>query len=197
MEQVLLGLVLFNAFFMPSELQFDTIEISQINFESNNESILELGNNFKTIQGVSIGSREYSQANSWLRFGHGTYLYGQTGELKDGNRKLKQYGGYLGLLAEVNYKRYFGLGILVGGGASFTEFNNSNFVEDERSNYFGLASPYITLGLPITTTGSINLTASTFYLSEPSEQIDGGGEGFEAPHNLESKVGLEFVWSWD
>jgi hypothetical protein len=197
MEQVLLGIVVFNAFFMPSDFQFDTLEFSQIQLEQNKNSELNFGNELKSIQGMAIGSREYSQATSWLRYGHGTYLYGHKNETENGLRKLNHYGGYAGLLAEVHYKRYFGLGVLVGGGASYTEFTNSDLSEDDRSNYFGLASPYITLGLPITGTASVNLTASTFYLSEPAEQIDGAGEGFETPHNLENKIGLEFVWSWD
>jgi hypothetical protein len=33
MEQVLLGIVVFNAFFMPSDFQFDTLEFSQIQLE--------------------------------------------------------------------------------------------------------------------------------------------------------------------
>lgn len=196
MEQILLGVVLFNAFLMPSDFQHDTLEFSEIQFKQNENTNLDFGNKFKSIQGMSIGSREYSQGTSWFRYGHGTYLYGQTSKSEDGQRKLQQYGGYLGLLAEIHYKRYFGLGVLVGGGATYTEFNNSELSEDDRRNYFGIASPYAIFGLPLTNTASINLTASTFYLSEPAEQIDGVGEGFETPHNLESKVGLEFVWSW-
>lgn len=182
---------------MPSDFQFDTLEIAQIQFDQNKDTELDFGNHFKKIQGISIGSRQYSQATPWLRYGHGTYLYGQSSESEDGFRKLKQYGGYAGLLAEVHYDRYFGLGVLVGGGATFTEFNGADLEDNDRSNYFGLASPYITFGLPLTKTTSINLTASTYYLSEPSEQINGVGVGFETPHNLENKVGLEFVWSWD
>jgi hypothetical protein len=197
MEQVLLGLVVFNAFFMPSDFQFDTLEISQVQLTQNENTQLNFGNEFKVTQNMSIGSRGYSQANSWLRYGHGTYLYGHKSETEDGPKKLNHYGGYAGLLAEVHYKRYFGLGVLVGGGASYTEFTNQDLSENDRSNYFGLASPYITLGLPYTSTASINLTASTYFLSEPSEQIDGAGEGFESPKNLESKIGLEFVWSWN
>jgi hypothetical protein len=197
MEQVLLGIVIFNAFFMPSDFQFDTLEIAQVNFQKNDKTELIYNDKFKKIQGMSIGSREYSQATSWLRYGHGTYLYGKTSESEDGLRKLKQYGGYAGLLAEVHYDRYFGVGVLVGGGSTFTEFNGPDLKDDDRSNYFGLASPYVTIGIPLTKTTSINLTASTFYLSEPSEQIDGVGEGFETPHNLENKFGLEVVWNWD
>ncbi len=197
MEQVLLGIVIFNAFFMPSEFQFDTLEVSQIQFKQNKNSKLNFGNELKTLQGMGIGSREYSQATSWLRYGHGTFLYGYQGETKNELKKLNHYGGYVGLLAEIHYKRYFGLGVLVGGGASYTEFTNPDLTENDRSNYFGLASPYMTLGISLTRTASVNLTASTYYLSEPAEQIDGTGEGFETPHSLEQKVGLEFVWSWD
>lgn len=197
MEQILLGVVLFNAFIMPSDFQYDTLEVSQIRFEQNEMGSLDFGNKFKSIQGMSVGSREYSQANPWFRYGHGTYLYGQTSKSEDGLRKLRQYGGYVGFLAEVHYKRYFGLGVLVGGGATYTEFNNADLSEDDRRNYFGIGSPYATFGLPLTNTASINLTASTYYLSEPAEKINGEGKGFETPHNLESKVGIEFVWSWN
>jgi|TARA_Y100000748_G_C15418694_1_gene458425 hypothetical protein len=197
MEQVLLGIVIFNAFFMPSEFQFDTLEVSQIQFKQNKNSELNFRNELKTLQGMGIGSREYSQATSWLRYGHGTFLYGYKSETKDELRKLNHYGGHAGFLGEVHYKRYFGLGILVGGGASYTEFTNSDLTENDRSNYFGLASPYMTLGLPLTKTASVNITTSTYYFSEPAEKIDGTGEGFKTPHHLENKVGLEFVWSWD
>ena len=189
--------MLFNAFFQPSDFQYDTFEIGQVNFTTNKESELNFGENLNKTEGMSFGSRTYEQATSWFRYGHGTYIYGQKFEDEAGERKLNQYGGYAGFLAEVNYKRYFGIGVIVGGGATYTEFYDSSLKDYDRSNYFGLASPYVTLGLPVTKTGSINLTASTYYLSEPAEQIDGVGEGFEPPHNLESKVGLEFVWSWD
>ena len=56
------------------------------------------------------------------------------------------------LSAEVHYKRYFAAGVLIGGGASYTEFTTSNFEEDDRSNYYLIGSPYITLGMPITKT---------------------------------------------
>lgn len=197
MEQVLLGMVLFNAFIMPSEFQFDTLEISKVELTQNKKSQLNFGNELKTVQGLSLGSRGYSQATSWLRYGTGTYLYGHNSQTTDDLRKLNHYGGCAGLLVEVHYKRYFGLGVVVGGGASYTEFTNADLSTGDRSNYYGLASPYITLGLQLSTTASINLIASTFYLSEPAEQIDGVGKGFETPHNLENKVGLEFVWSWD
>lgn len=197
MDQVLLGIVIFNAFFMPSDFQFDSLEIAQIQLEKNNNTDLDFNNEFNNLQGVSIGSREYDQANSWFRYGHGTYLYRQKSETKDGRRKLNQYGGYAGFLGEIYYKQYFGIGAIIGGGASYTEFTSSDLKKDDRSNYYLLASPYITLGLPITNTASINITASTYLLSEPRERIDGGGEGFEPHNNLENKVGLEFVWSWD
>lgn len=197
MEQVLLGVVLFNAFLMPSDFQFDSLELSLVQFERNKESELNFGSKLKTVQGMGIGSKEYSQATTWLRYGHGTYLYGHQSETEDGLRRLNHYGGYAGLLAEVHYKQYFSIGALVGGGASYTEFTNPDLSEDDRSNYYLMSSPYITLGMPITKTASINLTATSYILSEPKERIDGGGEGFETPHNLESKVGLEFVWSWD
>ena len=197
MEQLLLGLVLFNAFFQPSDLQYDTFEVGQINLSKNKNTELFLEHELKKTDGMSFGSRTYNQATPWLRYGYATYVYGQKYKSDFGDIKLNQYGGYAGFLAELNYKRYFSLGLLVGGGGTYTEFNDSELNDYDRSNYFGLASPYITLGLPITQTGSINLTASTYYLSEPSEQIDGAKEGFEPPHNLESKIGLEIVWSWD
>jgi hypothetical protein len=197
MEQILLGLVLYNAFFQPSDLQYDTFEIGQVQFEQNKETELDFDSDFQSLQGLSLGSRGYSQATSWLRYGHGTYIYGHKSESTDGLKKLNHYGGYAGLLAEVHYKQYFGVGALFGGGASYTEYQGANLPDNDRSHYYLLASPYITIGLPLTNTASINLTASTFIMSEPREQIDGGGEGFEAPHDLENKVGLEFVWSWD
>lgn len=192
-----MGIVLFNAFFMPSNFQFDTLEISRVQFRQNKKTELDLGNEFKDIQGISIGSREYSQVNSWIRYGHGTYLYGYKAQSKDDLKELKHYGGYVGFLGEIHYKRYFSIGGIVGGGASYTEFTITNSKEDERSNYYLIGSPYITLGVPLTTTASINLTATTYILSGTRERIDGGGEGFEAPHNLENKIGLEFVWSWN
>ena len=197
MEQLLLGLVLFNAFFQPSDLKYDTFEVGQANFSTNKETEISFGEKLKRTEGIALGSRTYEQATPWFRYGHATYIYGQKFQNEEGDRKLNQYGGYAGFLAEVNYKRYFGFGVIVGGGASYTEFNDSELRDYDRSNYFGLASPYVTLGLPITETGSINLTASTYYLSEPAEQIDGAGKGFEAPHNLENKIGIEIVWSWD
>lgn len=197
MEQILLGLVLFNAFFTPSEFQYDTFEVGQIQLQNNKETLLNFDSKLEKTQGASFGSREYDQVNSWFRFGHGTYIYGQKYKTLDKQRKLEQYGGYAGFLFEVNYKRYFGIGMIIGGGATYTEFTDSNLNDKDRSNYFGLASPYMTIGLPITNTGSINLTASTYFLSDPAEQIDGEYEGFEPPKNLESKFGLEFVWSWD
>ena len=197
MEQILLGLVLYNAFFQPSDLQYDTFEIGQVKLEQNKETELSFGDDFQRIEGLSLGSRGYSQATPWLRYGHGTYIYGHKSESSDGSKKLHHYGGYAGLLAEIHYKQYFGIGALLGGGASYTEYSGGNLPDSDRSNYYLLASPYITLGLPLTSTASINLTASTFIMSEPREQIDGGGEGFEAPHNLENKIGLEIVWSWD
>lgn len=197
MEQILLGLVLYNAFFQTSDLQYDTFEIGLVQFEKNKETELDFGNNFLTLQGLSLGSRGYSQATSWLRYGHGTYIYGHKSESNDGLKELNHYGGYTGLLAEIHYKQYFGVGALLGGGASYTEYIGANLQDSDRSNYYLLASPYITFGLPLTNTASINLTASTFILSEPRERIDGVGKGFEPPYNLENKVGLEFVWSWD
>ena len=196
MEQILLGLVLFNAFFQPSDFQYDTFEIGQMHFTDNKETLISFDNELQKIEGGSFGSREYDQGNSWLRYGHATYIYCQKYKSQNDQRKLQQYGGYVGFLAEINYKRYFGIGLIVGGGATYTEFTDSDLKEKDRSNYFGLASPYVTIGLPITKTGSINLTASTYYLSSPAEQIDGVGEGFETPKNLENKVGFEFVWSW-
>lgn len=197
MEQILLGLVLFNAFFRPSGFQYDTFEIGQMHFQDNKDTLVNFDNELKKVEGGTFGSREYNQANSWFRYGQATYIYYQKYKSEDGQRKLQQYGGYAGFLAEINYKRYFGVGIIVGGGATYTEFTDSDLNDRDRSNYFGLASPYVTVGLPITKTGSINLTASTYYLSDPAEQIDGAGEGFETPKNLENKVGIEFVWSWD
>lgn len=197
MEQIFLGIIVFNAFLKPSDYQFDTFEVAHMNFKQNKETELNYNSEFQTINALSLGSREYDQATSWLRYGHATYIYGQKSQSIDGERKLKQYGGYVGLFAELNYKQYFGIGTVIGGGATYTEFNDGQLEDQDRSNYFGLASPYITLGLPFTNTASVNLTASTYFLSEPSEQIDGVGEGFETPHNLENKVGLEFVWSWD
>jgi hypothetical protein len=184
MEQILLGLVLFNAFFQPSDFQYDTFELGQIQMKENSESSLVFDNSLKKIEGGSLGSREYDQANSWFRYGHATYIYCQKFESEDGKQKLRQYGGYAGFLAEINYKRYFGIGIIAGGGATYTEFTNTSVKDKDRSNYFGLASPYVTIGLPITNTGSINLTASTYYLSDPAEQIDGAKEGFETPRNF-------------
>ncbi len=197
MEQILLGLVLFDAFFQPSDLQYDTFEIGQLQFNDNKQTNISFDSKLKKIEGGSFGSREYSQANSWFRYGHGTYIYYQKYKTIDDRRKLQQYGGYAGFLAEINYKRYFGVGVIVGGGASYTEYTDIELEDRDRSNYFGLASPYVTVGLPITKTGSINFTASTFYLSDPAEQIDGAGEGFETPKKLESKMGIEFVWSWN
>jgi hypothetical protein len=55
MEQVLLGIVVFNAFFMPSDFQFDTLEFSQIQLEQNKNSELNVGNELKSIQGMAIG----------------------------------------------------------------------------------------------------------------------------------------------
>jgi hypothetical protein len=79
-------------------------------------------------------------------------------------RKLNHYGGYAGLLAEVHYMQILCLGALVGGGASYTEFTNSDLsAKMIRSNYFLISSHYITLGLPITKTASINFTASSLY----------------------------------
>lgn len=197
MGPIIAGLLIFNAFFKTNDYQFDTFEIAQVNFEKNDESKIKYDDEFSRIDGISLGSREYDQATHWLRYGQATYIYGQSGDLEDGTRKLKQYGGYVGLFAELNYKQYFGVGTIIGGGATFTEFNDNNLEDDDRSNYFGFASPYVTVGLPLTKTASINLTASTYFLSTPSEQIDGVGEGFEPPHNLSNKIGLEFVWSWD
>ena len=54
MEQVLLGIVIFNAFFMPSEFQFDTLEVSQIQFKQNKNSELNFRNELKTLQGMGI-----------------------------------------------------------------------------------------------------------------------------------------------
>ena len=197
MEQVLLGIVLFNAFFMPSDFQFDTIELSQVQFDQNKKSEQNFGDELKTVKGYGIGSREYNQALSWLRYGHATYLYAQKSKTQNGLRELNHYGGYAGFLAEIHYNQYFGFGTIIGGGASYTKFTASNLKEYDRSNYYLIGSPYITLGLPITKTSSINLTANTYLMSEPRERIDGGGEGFETPHNLENKVGIEFVWSWN
>lgn len=197
MEQILLGLLLYNAFFQPSDLHYDTFEIGQIQFERNRETELDFGNNFQNLQGLSLGSRGYSQATSWLRYGHGTYIYGHKSESINGLKRLNQYGGYAGFLAEIHYKQYFGIGALVGGGASYTEYHGANLPDNDRSNYYLLSSPYITLGLPITNKASINLTVSTFLTSKPRERIDGGGEGFETPHNLVNKTSLELVWSWD
>tara|TARA_Y100000768_G_scaffold384195_1_gene367778 strand:+ start:10698 stop:11291 length:594 start_codon:yes stop_codon:yes gene_type:complete len=196
-EQILLGIVVFNAFLMPSKFQFDTLEVSQVQLKKSRNSELNFGNELKTVQAIGVGSREYSQATSWLRYGHATYLYGHKSETNDGHRKLNHYGGYAGLLAEIHYKQYFGVGAILGGGASYTEFTDSDSEENDRSNYFLIGSPYVTLGIPLTKTTSINLTASSYIMSEPREQIDGGKEGFEAPHNLENKLGFEFVWSWD
>ena len=55
---------------------------------------------------------------------------------QDGLRKLNHYGGYAGLLAQVNYKQYFSVGALIGGGASYTEFTTSDLKEGDRSNYY-------------------------------------------------------------
>lgn len=198
MEQILVGLIVFNAFFRSPDFQYDTFEVAKLNFTQNKESKVNFpGNEFSEISGISLGSREYDQKTSWLRYGHATYIYGQTGKLKKNDFKLKQYGGYVGLFLEVNYKRYFAIGTIVGGGASFTEYNSNKIDNEKKSNYFGLASPYMTVGLPLTKTASINLTASTYFLSTPSEHIDGTGEGFEPPKNLDNKIGMEMVWSWN
>ena len=74
--------------------------MANIGFTANDESKVEYSNDeFSSIQGISLGSREYNQANSWLRYGTATYIYGQTTDFEDQTRKLKQYGGYLGVLA--------------------------------------------------------------------------------------------------
>lgn len=197
MEQLLLGLVLFNAFFQPSDFKYDTFEIGQLALTTNKKTQINFKEKLIRTEGISLGSRTYDQATTWFRYGYATYIYGQKFKSDEKDRKLNQYGGYVGFLAEVNYKRYFGFGVIVGGGTTYTEYNDTHLKDYDRSNYFGLASPYISIGLPVTPTGSINVTASTYFLSEPAEQIDGKGEGFEPPKNLGNKIGLEFVWSWD
>jgi hypothetical protein len=197
MENILLGLMLFNAFFKSNEFQYDSFEIGEAGLSINKEAELDFEEKLKKTKGLSFGSREYNQATPWFRYGHATYIYGHKYKNEVRDRKLNLYGGYVGLMTEINYKRYFGVGVIIGGGATHTDFNDRNLKDHDRSNYFGLASPYITLGYPITKTGSINLTASTYFLSTPSKRINGTGEGFEPPHNLENKFGLEFVWSWN
>lgn len=198
MEQIFLGLILFNAFFQAQNYQYDTFEISHLNFDKNDQTEIVYNNSeFSKLNGISLGSREYDQATPYFRYGQATYIYGQTTKATDQDRKLKQYGGYVGLFAEINYKRYFGIGTVIGGGATLTEFNDQYLVNKRRSNYFGLGSPYITIGFPITQTASINFIASTFYLSKPAERIDGVGTGFQPPYNLKNKYGIEFVWSWN
>lgn len=197
MEQILVGLILFNAFLTPNDYQYDTFEVAQTSFSKNNSSDLSFSNNeFSEIDAISLGSREYDQITPWFRVGQATYIYSQNSKTTDGTRKLKQFGGYAGFLAELNYKRYFGVGVLVGGGAAKTEYNLSNLSSKDSTSYFTVISPYVSLGLPITNTASINLKATSYNLSDPKANFDGSGLGFEAPHNLDSNIGVEFVWSW-
>jgi len=120
MEAILLGLVIFNAFFSPSDSQFDTFEIAQTNFKQNSESQIDYPNNeFESFSGLSLGSREYSQATPYFRYGTATYIYGQTSTQEDASRTLKQNGGYAGFMFEFNYERYIGVGTIIGGGATF------------------------------------------------------------------------------
>ncbi len=90
MEQILLGLVVFNAFFKPSDLKYDTFEIAHIDFNANKKTKLQYNDEFSKISGTSLGSREYNQVSSWFRYGHATYIYGQKSESEKGLRKLKQ-----------------------------------------------------------------------------------------------------------
>ncbi len=197
MEQALLGVVLFNAFFMPNDFEQDTIEVSQTMFEVNPESTIGLENEFGSIEGMAIGSREYDQKYPWLRLGHATYLYGNTTPNKSGQRILKQSGGYVGFLLEANYENLIGVGVIAGGGTSHTKYNDQDLANIDRTNFYGLASPYVTVGVELSKKTSMNLTVSDYIFSEPAETISGRGKGFEPPHILDKKVGLEFVWSWE
>lgn len=192
MGEVLAGLLLFNAFFANGDYKYDTFEIADVNFARNEKSSLNEYQDYKKVKGFTLGSRDYDQISPSFRFGKATYIYGNKVEYFDKNKKFSQLGGYAGLLFEYNYKRYLGIGVVVGGG-----FNSIKFNETQKNHFFGVATPYINLGIPLTKTASINFTNSIYYLSEPSRRIDGKGVGFEGPYSLERKHGIEFVWSWD
>lgn len=50
MEQLLLGLVLFNAFFQPSDLKYDTFEIGQLALTPNKKHKLVLKKSLKELR---------------------------------------------------------------------------------------------------------------------------------------------------
>jgi len=178
-----------------AERDYNTFEISKLNFEENPET-LEVYNNdeFSDFSGILVGSRSYNQVSHNYRFGFGTYIYGQSEKVEENNRELQIYGGYLGWTLEFNLGRFLSVGTLIGGGVSVNKLDNSNNTVKEDTNYFGMASPFISIGLPITSGTSINLTASTYFLSDPATQINGEDDGYESLRIMDNKIGIEFVW---
>jgi hypothetical protein len=166
--------------------------MADVNFSKNDKSSLTDYQEYKKVKGFTLGSRDYDQISSSFRFGKATYIYGNKVEYIDRNKKISQLGGYAGFFLEYNYKRYLGIGVIAGGGFNSIEFNGV-----QKNHFYGIGTPYVNFGIPLTKTASINFTNSFYFLSEPSRRIDGKGVGFESPYNLERKHGIEFVWSWD
>lgn len=194
MEAIILGIMAYSMFLSIDDPHFHTFEAGHQLYQVNQKSAYQ----FKrpTITSTSLGSREYRQITQNFRFGFASYIFSQSSKQSLDQQALRQQGGYLGYFFEFNLQRYFALGVLVGAGANKTRFHLDG-QESEKRNYYGLASPYVTLGMPLTKTTAVNLTYSNYFLSEPADRIDGKGAAFENPFNLEHKIGLEFVWRWD
>jgi hypothetical protein len=195
MEAIILGVMAISIIGY-DERHYDTFEFAQLNFKNNTETS-EVYNNkeFEDFSGKLVGTRSFNQISSNYRFGFASYIYGQTQKVEDKKRELQIYGGYAGWIFEFNVDRYFSVGTLIGGGVSVNKLDNSNDRVIEETNYFGIASPYISLGLPITAGTSLNLTATSYFLSEPATQLNGQDQGYESPRIMDNKIGLEIVWS--
>ncbi len=194
MESILIGFILLGIIGY-GDRDRDTFEIGKVYFTENEMAETpEWNDRFEKVEGNSLGSRDFFQLSNHFRVGYASYLFHLSEKENATNDELSQFGGYAGVMLEYNLESFFSLGAVIGGGTSVTEFKSETESNEKEQNYFGLASPYVTVGFPISQGVDLLLTASGYVLSEPAETIDGQGTGYEPPKLLGHKIGLEIVW---
>jgi hypothetical protein len=195
MESILLGIIGFSALFGIEDPQYSSFEVGHLNYKENPDSSeIYNKNEFSNFTNTTFGSRDFDlHGNNW-RIGYASYLFGSNKAKKENKRQLHMYGGYVGYFVEYSIAQYFSLGIMAGGGSAIVEYDTLDGEKHKLNQYFGYSSPYFTVGFPLASEWSLNLTGSSYFLAEPSRQINGQGDTYLAGQIFSHKLGIEIVW---
>lgn len=195
MESIVLWIMAYSALFGLQDAQYSSFEVGQLAYKKNTDSLEVYNNNeFSNFKNITLGSRSFDRYGDSWSLGYASYLFGSKEEQIENARKLHMYGGYIGYLVEYTFAKFLSLGLMAGGGSTIIEYNDTSRGNHKIKQYFGYASPYLSIAYPLHKDWSLSLTGSTYFLAEPSRKINGTGDTYLAGKVFSHKLGIEIIW---